>query len=462
MPFLSDEDTIAAIATATGEGGIGIIRLSGTQALNIAQRVFVGSRQFSQQDVPAYSLLHGRIVHPDSGSMLDEVLIAVMRRPHSYTREDVVEIHCHGGRLVLCNVLELVLEQGARLATPGEFTKRAFLNGRLDLAQAESVIDIIQAKTDAGLQLAVQQLQGKLSSQVKHLHDELQQLLASIEASIDFADEDIELIAYEQILNELQAALDELNQLLAGAQEGKIVRDGLSVAIVGKPNVGKSSLMNVFLQEERAIVTPIPGTTRDTIEDYINLEGVPLRLIDTAGIRASDDHLERLGVERSRQVLQQADLILCLFDASSPWSQEDEEFVELTRDKDHVLIFNKIDLPSQLFEQEVRAKFSDSAPFFRISVTRQFGLDELKHALVEKVLALPLESVAVTNARHKQALQLATQSLNHAQESTRSEMSQEFIALDIRDALQHLGEISGETTTDDLLDRIFSTFCIGK
>ena len=462
MPFLSDEDTIAAIATATGEGGIGIVRLSGAQALNIAQRIFSGTRRQSLEDVPGYSLLHGRIVHPDSGKTLDEVLLALMRGPRSYTCEDVVEIHCHGGRLVLRDVLGVVLEQGARLATPGEFTKRAFLNGRLDLAQAESVIDIIRAKTDAGLQLAVQQLQGKLSSQVAHLRDELQQLLAVIEASIDFADEDIELIGYDRIQNGLQTTLDELAQLLAGAQEGKIVRDGLSVAIVGKPNVGKSSLMNVFLQEERAIVTPIPGTTRDSIEDYINLEGVPIRLIDTAGIRNTDDHLELLGVERSRQILQQADLILCLFDASAPWTAEDEEFVELTRDKDTVLVFNKIDLSAQLSEQDLRVRFPGAIPLFRISINEQLGLDELKHALAEKVMSLPLESVTVTNVRHKQALQQTVHSLNHAQESTRNDMSQEFIALDIRDALHHLGEISGETTADDILDRIFSTFCIGK
>jgi tRNA modification GTPase len=462
MPFLSDEDTIAAISTAAGEGGIGIVRLSGAQALSIAQGIFDSTRRQALTEVPAYSLLHGKIRHPQSGKMLDEVLLAVMRGPRSYTREDVVEIHCHGGRLVLRDVLELLLEQGARLAAPGEFTKRAFLNGRLDLAQAESVIDIIRAKTDAGLQLAVQQLQGKLSSQVSHLHDELQQLLALIEASIDFADEEIELIEYDRIQEGLQTALDELAQLLAGAREGKIVRDGLSVAIVGKPNVGKSSLMNVFLQEERAIVTPIPGTTRDTVEDYINLEGVPIRLIDTAGIRHTEDHLELLGVERSRQILQQADLILCLFDASAPWSQEDEDFVELTRDKEKVLVFNKIDLPPQLSEEDALSKFLESTPSFRISVSRQLGLDELKHALAEWVMARPLESVAVTNARHKQALQLTVQSLSHALESTRGNMSQEFIALDIRDALHHLGEISGETTTDDILDRIFSTFCIGK
>ncbi|PID56365.1 tRNA uridine-5-carboxymethylaminomethyl(34) synthesis GTPase MnmE [candidate division KSB3 bacterium] len=462
MPILSDDDTIAAISTAAGEGAIGIVRLSGPQALRIAQDIFVGTYRQLLPDAPGYSLLHGCVTHPHSGKILDEVLLAVMRAPRSYTREDLVEFHCHGGRIVLRDVLALVLEQGARLAESGEFTKRAFLNGRLDLVQAESVIDIIRAKSDAGLQLAVQQLHGKLSSQVKRLRDELQQLLALIEASIDFADEEIEVIEYDRIQEGLQTALDECAHLLASAQEGKIARDGLSVAIAGKPNVGKSSLMNVFLQEERAIVTSIPGTTRDTVEDYITLEGVPIRLIDTAGIRRTDDRLEGLGVARSRQMLQQADLVLCLFDSSSPWEQEDEDFVKLARAEAQAVVFNKIDLPPQLSEQDTLSRFPDGTPAFRISVTQQLGLDELKHALAEHVTARPLESIAVTNVRHTHALQQTVQSLNYAQESTRSGMSQEFIVLDIRNALDHLGEISGETTTEDILNRIFSTFCIGK
>jgi tRNA modification GTPase len=462
MPIFSEEDTIVAISTAPGEGGIGIIRLSGKQALEIVSTLFASSRRQDLLTAPGYSLLHGRIIHPDSGKTLDEVLVSVMRAPHSYTREDVVEINCHGGMLPLRNILDLVLNCGARLATPGEFTKRAFLNGRIDLTQAESVIDIIRAKTDAGLQLAVQQLQGKLSGQISSLHKALQQLLASIEASIDFADEDIEIISYSQITQELQQVLDEIDRLLLSAHEGKILKDGLSIALVGKPNVGKSSLLNVFLEEERAIVTPIPGTTRDTIEDYINLQGIPIRLIDTAGIRDTSDHLEQLGVKRSRQIVQQADLILCLFDASLPWSQEDEDFLELVKHKEKLLVLNKIDLPTQLSAEEILAKFTNELLLFPVSINQHLGLDELKQAIVDQVMDVPLESVAVTNVRHKQALNAAKQSLIHAKHSTVSGMSQEFIALDILEALNQLGEITGETSTEDILDRIFSTFCIGK
>ena len=457
-----DEDTIAAISTPPGEGGIGIIRLSGQRALPIVEVLFSASRKQSLLTASNFSLQHGYIIHPETHKTLDEVLVSVMRSPHSYTREDVVEINCHGGMLALQQVLEVVLSQGARLSTPGEFTKRAFLNGRIDLSQAESVIDVIRAKTDAGLQLAVQQLRGKLSNQVNQIREQLVQLLASIEASIDFADEDIELISYTQIHENLQHSLEAIERLLAGAQEGKIVRDGMSVAIVGKPNVGKSSLLNLFLQEERAIVTPIPGTTRDTIEDVLNLNGIPLRLIDTAGIRESFDEVERLGVERSRRIIQQADMVLCMFDGSVPWAVEDENFLKMVAHKEKFLILNKIDLPARLSVEAIQTRLPAPVPIFRVSLTEQQGIEELKQAIVTKVMHVPLESVMVTNVRHKQALLSAQKSLLHAQQSTDSAMSQEFIALDLRDALNHLGEITGETTTEDLLDRIFSTFCIGK
>jgi len=460
--IVPDEDTIAAISTPPGEGGIGIVRISGQEAVNIVQTLFVSARQHDLRSAPGYSLHHGHIIDPESKTVLDECLVSIMRAPHSYTRENVVEVNCHGSRLAVRNVLEAVLHCGARLATAGEFTKRAFLNGRLDLAQAESVIDIIRAKTDAGLQLAVQQLHGKLSAHVETIRQTLQQLLAEVEAAIDFADEDIELIPYARIASELQTALGFIDQLLASAHEGKIVRDGLSIAIVGKPNVGKSSLLNLFLEEERAIVTSVPGTTRDTIEDYMNLNGVPIRLIDTAGIRRTNNHVEWLGVERSRRLIEQADMVLCMFDASVPWTQDDETFLDMIKDKDKILVMNKIDLPMHVTVTDVQAKFSEPVPVFPISISRQTGLDELKQEIVENVLEIPLESVTVTNVRHTQALTLAQKSLIRAQGSTAAAMSQEFIALDIREALNHIGEITGETTTEDILDQIFSTFCIGK
>ncbi len=457
-----DDDTIAAISTAPGEGGIGIIRLSGSCALRIAGQLFIGAHCSDIAAAPTHTLHYGHIAHPVSGEWLDEALLAIMRAPHSYTREDVVEIQCHGGMLPLRNILDATLSCGARLATPGEFTKRAFSNGRIDLAQAESVIDIIRAKTDAGLQLAVRQLQGTLSAQVGQMRDTLQQLLALIEASIDFSDDDIELISSAQIQRELRDCLNELSRLLATAREGKIVRDGLSLAIVGKPNVGKSSLLNLLLQEERAIVTPIPGTTRDAIEEYINLRGIPIRLIDTAGVRETDDHVERIGVERTRRIIEQADMALCLFDRSAPLTADDAQFVDLVADKDKLVILNKVDLPAQWTTAELLDRFSTPAPTIELSITRHIGVDALKQAIIERVLDVPLESVAVTNARHKQALTSAQASLRHAEQSAQAEMSPEFIAVDLRDALRHLGDITGETTTEDILERIFSTFCIGK
>lgn len=456
------EDTIAAISTPSGEGGIGIVRLSGVQALEIAQAFFRGSRIVTLYTAPPYSLHHGRIVDPDTDTMVDEVLVSVMRAPQSYTREDVVEINCHGGSLPLRKILDLALSQGARLASPGEFTKRAFLNGRIDLAQAESVIDIIRAKTDAGLQLAVQQLHGKLSAHLQQIHIQLKHLLASIEASIDFVEDEIELISQPQILFTLEHTSTEIARLLANAHEGRIVRDGLCVAIVGKPNVGKSSLLNLFLEEERAIVTPIPGTTRDTIEDYVNLHGIPLRLIDTAGIRHTDDHVESLGVAKSRKALEQADIVLCMFDASCPWSQDDEEILQAISQKPTFLLLNKIDLPTHIRLEEIRAKSLHPNRAFQISITEHQGIDEVKQALVDHVMTVPLESVEVTNSRHKQALSLSQQALVRARQSTEAGMSQEFIALDLRDALDQLGRITGQTTTEEILDDIFSTFCIGK
>ncbi len=463
MLFTHDEDTIAAISTPLGEGGIGIVRISGHQTLNIVHRVFVGTNRDDIRSVPTHSLHYGHIVHPETGVILDETLVSVMRAPRSYTKEDVVEINCHGGMLPLRNVLDVVISCGARLASPGEFTKRAFLNGRIDLSQAESVIDIIRAKTDAGLQLAVQQLRGKLSKHVSGIRGGLTQLLALIEASIDFSEEDIEIISYNQIHTELHQHLEQITQVLASAHEGKIVRDGLSIAIVGKPNVGKSSLLNVFLEEERAIVTPLPGTTRDTIEDYLNLNGIPIRLIDTAGIRETADQIEGLGVARSRSTIQQADMVLCVFDTSVPWSQDDEDLLRFVSHKEKIFVANKIDLPTVLPVKDIVSKLPEPGlPVFQVSAREHIGIETLKHTIVDEVLDVPLESVAVTNIRHKQALSLAKKSLVHAQESTESHMSQEFIALDIRDALSHLGEITGETTNEDILDVIFSTFCIGK
>lgn len=424
--------------------------------------MFIGSRQQDLQSVPTYSLHYGHLIHPHTGAMIDEAIVSVMRTPHSYTREDVIEMNCHGGMTPLRNVLDLVLSCGARLAAPGEFTKRAFLNGRIDLAQAESVIDIIRAKTDAGLQLAVQQLQGKLSEHLHAIRRDLKHLLAEIEAAIDFSDDDIDIISHDRILETLNQNLSHVEQLLVTAQEGKIVRDGLSVAIIGKPNAGKSSLLNLLLQEERAIVTAVPGTTRDTIEEYLNLDGIPVRLIDTAGIRQTDDHVEAIGVARSREKIQQADMILCLFDASAAWSPEDDELCHIIAGKTAIALLNKIDLPPVLAQEDVRSRLPKPTPIFPVSVKKNIGLEEVKQAILADVINMPIESVTVTNLRHKQALIHAQEHLLHAQNSTAARLSLEFIALDLRESLDYIGEITGETTKEDILDEIFATFCIGK
>jgi tRNA modification GTPase len=462
LQYNSDEDTIAAISTPVGEGGIGIVRLSGREALDIVQGIFHNRRGIELQHAPTHSLHYGYIVRPDTHATLDEVLVAVMRAPHSYTREDVVEINCHGGSLPLRNVLDTVLARGARLALPGEFTKRAFLNGRLDLSQAEAVIDVIRAKTEASLQLALQQLQGQLSEQIQTFHQRLKHLLALIEAAVDFPEDDEEFISAAQITRDLTDILAQVEQLLAGAQEGKIVREGLRVVIAGKPNVGKSSLLNLLLQEERAIVTPIPGTTRDTIEDYINLHGVPIRLVDTAGIRDTVDQVEQLGVIRSRNAVTQADLILGLFDASEPWTPADADFLQLATGKPLLALLNKMDLPPMFTSTALAAKLPGTTQIVPISLKTHDGIAQLKEALVARVLTTPLESVAVTNSRHQHALTLARQSLRQAQHSAEMAMSPEFVALDLREALNHLGTITGETTTTDILEEIFATFCIGK
>ena len=460
--FLSD--TIAAIATPRGEGGIGIVRVSGSLALSIACKIFKSPQHASPVDFPSHTLNYGHVVDPITGDVVDEVMLGVMHSPKSYTAEDVVEFNCHGGREPLTAVLDLTLQAGARLAEPGEFTRRAFLNGRIDLAQAEAVADLIRSKTDLTRQIAVDGLTGRLSQEVNSLNDRLANLLAEVEASIDFPDEELDFLDLDGMRRAAQSIQDRLEQLIATASDGKIVRDGIDIAILGKPNVGKSSLLNRLLKSKRAIVTEIPGTTRDTIEETLNLRGIPVNLTDTAGIRRTEDIVEQQGVERSKRYLDRASLILMVFDASEPLTDLDIELLGETSSRSAILVLNKIDLPIAIAPEELQ-RYAPQKTVVETSMLRGEGIEELKSTVLRHVIGGDFvlgDSPIITNVRHDDALRRAQISLAHAIASLDVKMPPELIAVDLRSSLDAIGEIVGKTTTEDILDRIFSQFCIGK
>jgi tRNA modification GTPase len=453
------DDTIAAISTPLGQGGIGLVRMSGPDALSIARRLFRPSRGSGDGPWPAFRLCHGFIVDAATDERVDEVLAAYMPAPRTYTRQDVVEINGHGGIVPLRRVVELLLREGARLAEPGEFTLRAFLNGRIDLAQAEAVVDIVGAHTEASLRLAVSQLGGRLSGEIGQVRERLVAALAYLEATIDFAEDEIPPQDVESTLDE---AVHCLRRLLLGADQGIVYRQGIRAAIVGRPNVGKSSLLNALLQMDRAIVTPIPGTTRDTLEETLNLNGVPLVLVDTAGIASGTaDAIERLGVERSRDAILRADLILLVVDGSERLQPEDWEIAHMAQGRQALIVVNKRDLP----EAATLAGFLPTMPRVRVSALTSEGLDELRAAVLDKALGgevLASDGILVTSARHKEALSRSLQHIQTAKATLREGLPADFVAIDLRAALDGLGEITGQTVTSDLLDSIFSNFCIGK
>ena len=458
-------DTIAAIATARGEAGIGIVRISGALALTIAAEVFRSPRGVSPTQLSTHTLTYGHVVDANaSDEIIDEVLLGVMHAPRTYTGEDIVEFNCHGGAIPLTAVLDVVVKNGARIAEPGEFTKRAFLNGRLDLAQAEAVAELIASKTDLSRKIAVEALAGKLSDTVNELNDRLATLVAEIEASIDFPEEDLDFMKVETQLQTARAVQNDLTILLETATEGRLITQGVNVAILGKPNVGKSSLLNALVGTTRAIVTDIPGTTRDTIEEMINIGGILLKLIDTAGMRHTDDIVERQGVERSKAVLDRAELLLLMFDASQPLNDADLELLKTAQSSRAILILNKMDLPVVTSPTALLAH----CPKKRVvetAIPDGKGLDKLKASVSEELLGGELvigESPIVTNARHQEALRRASEGLNYAIESLENGMPPELIAVDLRISLDGLGDIVGKTTTEDILDRIFSQFCVGK
>jgi len=458
-----EEETIAAISTPFGVSGIGIVRISGSLAEPIATRLFRPKGKPFQ--FISHQFHYGEIVDPQKGHPIDEVLLVLMKAPKTYTREDILEIHCHGGYFILQKILELVLREGTRMAHPGEFTKRAFLNGRIDLTQAEAVIDLINAKTMASLEIANQQLRGNFFRELNSLKERMIEKLALIEAHLDFPEEEIEPISLGEMKHSLKEMIKKLNEWIGSYEEGKIFREGISCAIVGKTNVGKSSLLNVLLKEERAIVTPIPGTTRDLIEEVLNINGIPVRLIDTAGLRKATDSIEEEGVKRAKERVAESDFILLMVDGSRPIDIDDLEIFEEVKGKKKVVVMNKKDLPSVISPKEMKGRFQGD-PIVSISALKNKGIEGLKEAiytlLIHREVRPSPEYLIIANIRHKKALDQVKESLSNTLKGLEKGTSLEFIAFEMRSALEALGEVVGETTPEEVLNRIFEQFCVGK
>ncbi|WP_028841022.1 tRNA uridine-5-carboxymethylaminomethyl(34) synthesis GTPase MnmE [Thermodesulfobacterium hveragerdense] len=462
---LYPEDTIAAISTPLGRGAIGVIKISGESALSILKQIFKTKKP--QPSFQSHRLYYGFIVDPETERVVDEVMAVYMQKPKTYTREDVVEIYAHSGTLILKKILELVLKAGARLAQPGEFTLRAYLNGRIDLSQAEAIQELISAKTEKALQLSLNTLLGRLSEKINQIRQNLLDLLAQVESAIDFPEENLEILEPPQLIEKISSQIiPQLQQLIKNYQEGKIYKEGISLVIAGKPNVGKSSLMNALLKEERAIVTPIPGTTRDFLEEEATIEGLPVKLIDTAGIRATEDPIEKIGVERAKHKFKEADLILFLVDVSSPPSEEEKNLFEEVKIYPHLVLINKIDLiPNYLEAWEKELEKWGVKDYLPISVKEGKNLDLLGKKIFEKITGGKEPEIPdlVPNLRQKISLEKAIRYLKNAlEELKKPNPLPEIISIEIREAISALSEIIGEVTTEDLLTQIFSTFCIGK
>jgi len=456
-----EEDTIAAIATPPGEGGIAVIRISGADAENIATKIFARA-QGKNGRLASHRLYHGEIHEPQSNSMVDDVLLTIMRKPRSYTGEDVVEIHCHGGAFLSHKILGLALSQGARQAEPGEFTKRAFLNGKMDLSQAEAVLDLIRARTDKAAALALTQARGELSKWVHGLREELLDILVQVEAAIDFPEEEIELLKRPDVIQKMRNLRSEVLDIISTYEWGRLFREGARVCICGRPNVGKSSLLNALLGQERVIVTPVPGTTRDVIEEAINLDGLPVVLWDTAGLRETDDQIEQMGVNLSRQYLEKADALIVVLDGSTKLTQDDKVLLRNVEAKKVLIAVNKDDLPQTLSPEDL-SRFSDPRTIVRVSAKSGEGINVLQKKLRDLVIDCEREpAMVLTNLRHRNALLRGETALRHAETTLGEGYAAEFVAVDLNETRDALGEIIGTVSNEDILERIFSNFCIGK
>lgn len=458
---MKEFDTIAAISTAMGEGGIAIVRVSGENAKKIVNNIFEAKNGKPLIDMKTYTMRYGFITD-ENNNHIDEVIVSFMKGPRSFTGEDIVEINCHGGVVATNKVLERVVKAGARLAEPGEYTKRAFLNGRIDLSQAEAVIDIITSKTELSMKSALMQSEGVISKEIRSLREKLIAIIAHIEATVDYPEDDLEEVTADGAVNDLQSIITEVKRLIDTAEEGKILREGLSTVIVGKPNVGKSSLLNALTKENRAIVTDIPGTTRDVIEEYINVAGVPVKVVDTAGIRETEDVVEKIGVERSRERISDADLVILMLDSNSGLSEEDKEIINHIRDKKYMVLLNKSDLDNHLTEDDL--KYLDCKNIFKISAKTGEGIEDVKARIKELFFTGEVSSnnVIVTNNRHKEALFRTYESLNSAVDTLKHTLAIDLASIDIRNAWTFLGEITGDSLEENIIDKIFKDFCLGK
>jgi tRNA modification GTPase len=463
---LPNEDTIAAISTPEGKGGIAIIRISGREALTVLERFFKRTDESkSVFDMDSHRLYRGQIFNQFSERFIDNVLCVLMKSPHSYTGEDVVEIHSHGGYLVPRSILDTLFKNGVRPATPGEFTLRAFMNGKMDLAQAEAVVDVVNAQTDESLRQAEFQLEGVLSKKINELKESILDSLAEIEAHVDFPEDEIDPMIKEHMSGRIEIVINELKKLLTTYEQGRIIKNGVYTAILGKPNVGKSSLLNRLIMKDRAIVSPFPGTTRDFIEESIVVKGIPLRLVDTAGLRASPDEIESIGIQHTKKKANEAELIIAVFDGSMEFDHDDLEIISGLRADKSVLVINKIDIPQNLSEHQIY-EYLPNHEIVRTSAKEGVGIDDLKATILQKLVGrrdkIEASEFIISELRHKIAIEKATEGLDSFKEALSKGDSPEFLAVDLRYALHSLGDITGEVTTEDVLGRIFSKFCIGK
>ncbi|MFP7475420.1 tRNA uridine-5-carboxymethylaminomethyl(34) synthesis GTPase MnmE [Staphylococcus hominis] len=458
-----DFDTITSISTPMGEGAIGIVRLSGPEAVEIGDKLYKGKKKL--KDVPSHTINYGHIIDPETDEVVEEVMISVLRAPKTFTREDIIEINCHGGILTINRILELTMTHGARMAEPGEYTKRAFLNGRIDLSQAEAVMDFIRSKTDRASKVAMNQIEGRLSDLIKQQRQSILEILAQVEVNIDYPEyDDVEDATTEFLLAQSKKIKNEIDQLLETGTQGKIMREGLSTVIVGKPNVGKSSMLNNLIQDNKAIVTEVAGTTRDVLEEYVNVRGVPLRLVDTAGIRDTEDIVEKIGVERSRKALSEADLILFVLNNNEPLTEEDRTLYEVIKNEDAIVIVNKTDLERRLDIEEVKTMIGDT-PLIQTSMLKQEGIDELELQIRDLFFGGEVQNqdmTYVSNSRHISLLKQARQTIQDAIDAAEAGIPMDMVQIDLTRTWEILGEIIGESASDELINQLFSQFCLGK
>lgn len=456
--------TIVAISTAPAIGGIGIIRLSGEECFKIIEKMFVQKNPQKIENISGYTMKYGKIIEPDSKKIIDEVLVSYFKKPKSYTSENMCEINSHGGLVVLRKILDLCLKNGAKLAEPGEFTKRAFLNGRIDLTQAEAIIDIINAKTSREAQESANQLEGFLSKKINEIKTKIMSLMVDIEANIDYPEYDIEEVSYEIALNKLKEIEEELVMLSKSFENGKVLKEGVKIAIIGSPNAGKSSLLNAILKEERAIVTDIAGTTRDVIEEQVIIEGVPFKIIDTAGIRNAENKIEQIGIEKSKKVAKESDVIIAVFDNSKELNNEDKQILKIVKEKKSIIVLNKMDLESRDIENK-KEIIETERPIIKISLKEEQGVESIFKELLKMYnfneINLDNELI-ITNIRHQNLINKAIESTKEALKDLKSSMPIDIISINIKQILENLGEITGDNVSEDIIKNIFAKFCLGK